>query len=186
MVDLKLDVKTHELKMPQLSSDQSKVREQNRIRQIAFKVRQKMPKDYKSYKMVAEHLLRNADRYKNVQGEVGCNDAEMKKEEICKSCVKMEFSSREKSSAEEESCTNEILKTEESVTLKKTATVEATCESVNKILREIKCLKKQNSITEQQEKFFQLKNKISTYREIARMAGVAIKSVHDWCSIPKK
>ena len=145
-----------------------------------------MPKDYKSYKMVAEHLLRNADRYKNVQGEVGCNDAEMKKEEICESCVKMEFSSPEKPSAEEESCTNGILKTEESVTLKKTATVEATCESVNKILHEIKCLKKQNRITEQQEKFFQLKNKISTYREIARIAGVAIKTVHDWCSIPKK
>ena len=38
VVDLKLDVKTHELKMPQLSSDQLKVREQNRISQIAFKV----------------------------------------------------------------------------------------------------------------------------------------------------
>ena len=46
-----------------LSEEGGKFREQNRICQIAFKVRQKMPKDYESFCKVASHLSRNADRY---------------------------------------------------------------------------------------------------------------------------
>ena len=44
-----------------------KVKEQNRIRQIAFKVRAKMPKDYKSFMQVATHLIKNAHRYHSAE-----------------------------------------------------------------------------------------------------------------------
>ena len=60
-----------------LSTD-DKVKEQNRIRQLAFKARAKMPKDYKSFCLVAEHLMRNAHRY--YQG----NSALVKKDDVKK------------------------------------------------------------------------------------------------------
>ena len=50
-------------------STEDKVREQNCIRQLAFKVRDKMPKDYKTFLLVAAHLVRNAHRYWKHEGE---------------------------------------------------------------------------------------------------------------------
>ena len=71
-------------------STEEKIREQNRIRQLAFKVRGKMPKDYKSFCQVAVHLVHNAHRYeweiepeKDVHAEVEAIVADLlKKEEI--------------------------------------------------------------------------------------------------------
>ena len=44
-------------------SPEEKIRQQNRIRQLAYKAREKMPKDYDSFMLVAAHLLKNAHRY---------------------------------------------------------------------------------------------------------------------------
>ena len=44
-------------------STEEKVRQQNRIRQMAFKARQILPKDFKSFCLVAAHLIKNAHRY---------------------------------------------------------------------------------------------------------------------------
>ena len=44
-------------------SMEDKVKEQNRIQQLAYKAREKMPKDFKSFCLVAAHLVRNAHRY---------------------------------------------------------------------------------------------------------------------------
>ena len=43
-----------------LLSTEDKIKEQNRIRQLAFKARDKMPKDFKSFCLVAAHLVKNA------------------------------------------------------------------------------------------------------------------------------
>ena len=52
-------------------SAEHKVKEQNRIRQLAFKVRGIMPKDYKSYCLVAAHLVKNAHRYWDLESKEG-------------------------------------------------------------------------------------------------------------------
>ena len=39
------------------------MKEQNQIRQLAFKARGKMPKDYKLFCLVMAHLVKNAHRY---------------------------------------------------------------------------------------------------------------------------
>ena len=49
-----LDVKSIDNKMDMANEHKSK--EQNRICQLAFKARQKMPKDYRSFCMVASHM----------------------------------------------------------------------------------------------------------------------------------
>ena len=50
-------------------SAEEKCKQQNRIHQLAFKAREKMPKDYKSFCMVAAHLTKNAHRYWNLDPE---------------------------------------------------------------------------------------------------------------------
>ena len=60
-VEVKVDCKDKSAEKI-LSTDQ-KVKEQNRIRQLAKKAREKMPKDYKSFCMVAAHPVRNAHHY---------------------------------------------------------------------------------------------------------------------------
>ena len=59
-------------------STQEKNSEQNRIRQLAFKACEKMPKDYKSFCVVAAHLMKNAHRYYNT--EEYAQNTEMKTE----------------------------------------------------------------------------------------------------------
>ena len=66
--DISEDVKRNvDIEMSQISmkteTTDDKVKEQNRICQLAFKARKKMPKDYKSFCLVAEHLAKNAHRY---------------------------------------------------------------------------------------------------------------------------
>ena len=126
-------------------SVEDKVREQNRIRQAAYKAREKMPKDYKSFCLVTAHLIRNAHRYYGAD-EVKNEEMKVTKEE------------------------NE----EETETI-----------TVNKILREIRTLKRQNRIREQQQKVILLKDQFGTYRSLSTKAGVPLKTVHEWCSEPK-
>ena len=45
------------------TSTQDKVKEQNRICHLAKTAREKMPRDYKSFCMVAAHLVKNAHRF---------------------------------------------------------------------------------------------------------------------------
>ena len=55
-VDLKVKCK----KTGNSSSTEEKVKQQNRIRQLAKTAREKMPKNYKSFCLVAAHLVKNA------------------------------------------------------------------------------------------------------------------------------
>ena len=59
------------------------------------------------------------------------------------------------------------------------------CMEVNKALRQIRTLKRQNHIREQESSVKKLKEKIGSYRDIAKLSGIALKTVHDWCSAPK-
>ena len=63
-IDLKIDCKKYEG-----CSTEEKVREQNRIRQLAKTAREKMPKDYESFHLVAAHLVKNAHRYYSNENE---------------------------------------------------------------------------------------------------------------------
>ena len=146
--DTHINVKT-EPKFAQVGmSAEEKVRQQNRIRQFAYKVREKMPKDYESYCLVAAHLIKNAHRYYNVESDV--------KSQVG---VKMEQDSND---------------------------VDSECKTVNKKLREIRTLKRQNRIIEQQEFVSELKSSTGSYRNISKTAGIALKTVHEWCSVPKE
>ena len=57
-----LDSKSN-IHVPTAVLSESKLKEQNRIRQLAFKARAKMPKDYNLFYKVAAHLFKNAHRY---------------------------------------------------------------------------------------------------------------------------
>ena len=133
-------------KIKGLSTDE-KVREQNRIRQLAFKVRERMPKDYKSFVLIAAHLVKNAHRYyapqeiENMKSEEG----EPKSVDKCNECI-----------------------------------------VVNRQLREIRTLKRQNRIREQQKMVSALKEEKGSYRTIASIAGIPLKTVHEWCAEPKE
>ena len=132
-------------------STEEKVREQNRIRQLAFKARGYMPKDYRSYCLVAAHLVKNAHRY--------YKDEDVKNEEI----------------AEQKQAFKLDPKTEK----------ETACKEVNKKLREIRTLKRQNRIREQQELVAELKVNYGTYRAIKELSGLPLKTLHEWCAKPK-
>ena len=151
-LDVKMDRKNF-----QIMSTEEKVKEQNRIRQLAFKDREKMPKDYKSFVLVAAHLIKNAHRYYSseemggVKGVLDCYSAI--------GCVLSEENSE---------------------------LSEDVCKHVNKKLREIRTLKRQNRIREQQELVVKLKQQYGTYRSLSSAAGVALKTIHCWCSEPKE
>ena len=146
-----------------LSAEQ-KVREQNRIRQFAYKVREKMPKDYESYCLVAAHLVKNAYRYKKENEEIGEVKFEVKSENDIETSAKCEV--------KQQNIAPQAINTF------------SQCQEVNKILREIRTLKRHNRIREQQEKVQKLKT-FGSYRELSRLAGIALKTVHGWCSPPK-
>ena len=137
---------------------EDKVKEQNRIRQWAFKACEKMPKDFKSFCMVAEHLAKNAHRYWDINVE----DANK---------IKLE--------AEEQ--VSKRKKTTENMDIRV-----AECMEVNKTLCEIQCLRWQNRIREQQALVSKLFSHVGTYRELSWTSGIALKTLHEWCSPPKQ
>ena len=82
--DLKRDMLVaNEMSSEQGSLKENTAKEKNHIRQLAFKAREKMPKDYKSFCLVAEHLFRNVHRYK--KEKTICEDSsEITKKEMMK------------------------------------------------------------------------------------------------------
>ena len=113
-------------------STEDKVREQNRIRQLAFKARQKMPKDYKTFCLVASHLVKNAHRYYN--GDSECNEV---KQEVKVDVKEEVMSAKIEVTSNEDSTEN--------------------CQLANKMLRSIRMLKRKNHIKEQQDLVTKLK-----------------------------
>ena len=163
-VDLKLDVKSIDHKTDEKSRE-DKIKEQNRIRQMAFRIRQKMPKDYETYCSVAEHLMKNAHRYQKPVEEIKVDEiVHVKKEETFE--VKKEIESPVKVKSDDLSLDP--------------------CKDVNKQLRTIKSLKTQNRIREQQHKVCIMKDQFGSYRDISKTAGIALKTVHSWCAAPKE
>ena len=56
----------------------------------------------------------------------------------------------------------------------------------NRKLRVIGDLKCKNRITEQQNLVDELKGNYHTYRNLASMSGISLKTVHSWCTLPKE
>ena len=133
-------------------SPEEKVKEQNRIRQLAFKARSSMPKDYKSFCLVAAHFIKNAHRYWNIEPEKA-KQMKIEAEEVSKT---------------------ENTQVSEAVLL------------VNKQLREIRTLKRQNRIHEQQCLVEKLKRDHGSYWQIAKLTSIPLKTVHEWCAEPKE
>ena len=101
-------------------SSEDKIKEQNRISQLAKTAREKMPKDYRSFCMVAAHLVKNAHHYYDSNAE------EVKQ-------VKVEDKEADLKSLEED-----IKKFEMAID------PEDKCKLVNQKLRCIRNLKRQN------------------------------------------
>ena len=57
---------------------------------------------------------------------------------------------------------------------------------VNKLLREIHCLKSQNRIREQQQKVHKLKEEYGSYRHISSLTGISLNTVHLLYANPKE
>ena len=158
--DEELDLKnilTEEVKVSpsKLLSTEEKVKQQNRVRQLAYKARKAMPKDHRMYCLVAAHLLKNAHRYCNVEPEEAAK-------------IKQEVEDVKKSVVDDENNSSAEY-----------------CREINKRLREIRTLKRQNRIAEQQALVGKLKEE-GSYRTISRLAGTPLKTVHEWCSVPKE
>ena len=120
-----------------------------------------MPKNYKSFCLVAAHLVKNAHRYYKVDEPV--------KSEDMKCTLNVPDNTHE----------------------------ENQCIKINKQLHEIRTMKWQNRIREQQKVVNQMKKKIAialqkknkdmcSFHDIASISGVPLKTVHSWCSIPKE
>ena len=148
-IDVKLDVKSNRM------SAEEKVKEQNRIRKMAMRAREKLPKYYKSFCLVTAHLVKNAHRY---YPEEKVKNDKMKDEEKC--------TTNQEQSGDGDQCPDP-------------------CKEVNQWLREIWTLKKQNRIREQQDFVTKLKAKHGSYQSLNRISGVPLKTIHCWCSIPK-
>ena len=88
MDDEDLDVKEFLPERNKCLSAKEKVKEQNRIRQLAFKAREKMPKDFKSFCLVAAHLVKNAHRYWDIGEDEAKKMKNEAEEEIEKSSLK--------------------------------------------------------------------------------------------------
>ena len=145
-------------------SAEDKVREQNRIRQLAFKARATMPKDYKSFCLVASHLVRNAHRYYSI------------KKENLDNLVKEDFQSKKDD--------NEIRSKKDDNEMENNQKGDD-ANTIHKKLREIRVLKSHNRTKEQQEKVDKLLSN-NTYRAMEKKCKVLLKTLHGWCSIPKE
>ena len=60
------------------------------------------------------------------------------------------------------------------------------CIEVQRTLHEIRMLKRQNRIHEQQDLVAKVRTKFPTYRELSKASRIALKTVHEWCSLPKE
>ena len=60
------------------------------------------------------------------------------------------------------------------------------CKDVNRFLREIRTLKRQNRINEQQHLVTKLREIHGSYRSLSSKSGIPLKTVHQWCSSPKE
>ena len=149
-VDVKIDCKTQNK-----VSTREKVREQNRICQLAKTAREKMQKDYQSFCLVAAHLVRNAHRYYS--------------EANCKQTMKSEEN-----------------KSEEKLQDVPMSDAEEICNDVHQKLCVIRSLKHQNRIKEQQDMVTKLRNIYGSYRNLKKISGHPLKTLHDWCSPPKE
>ena len=150
-------------------SPEGKVKEKNRIRQLAFKARDKMPKDYKSFCLVVDHLARNAHRYYNNKGGPDPSKAIIK-------CDSVKIDVKQESLPPEDRCHQPC----------QSDATSNQCKDVNKLLREIRTFKRQNRILEQQERVEKLKKLEGTYRSISAASGMPSKTVHEWCATPKQ
>ena len=56
----------------------------------------------------------------------------------------------------------------------------------NKKLCVISDLECKNHINEQQQLVTELKDNLHTYRNLSFMSGISLKTVFDWCSVPKE
>ena len=61
-----------------------------------------------------------------------------------------------------------------------------TFKEMNQKVREVCTLKKQNRVCEQQKLVSELKQNCHSFRKLAKISGVSVKSVHNWCSRPQK
>ena len=133
-----------------------------------------MPKDYKSFCLVASHLVKNAHRYykedcKTVMEPEG-NDvgSKVKGEIFDERGPKSKLDDLQQMKGE---CDGQGMSDESN--------------DVHCILREIWTLKRQNRIIEQQALIVKLKDRNGSYRCISKSSGIPLKTVHDWCSLPK-
>ena len=163
-------------------NDQEKLREQNRIRQLAFKLWQKLPKDYETFCKVASHLYKNAHRYGNTVNEIVAKpEPECKLENIVVKKEEIDVKQEQLDDAKQEQLRGGK---QEELTGMKTEVMDPPKE-INKQLRTIQSLKKKNRIREQQQLVAKLKSSYGSYRSISNLAGIALKTVHQWCSKPK-
>ena len=63
--------------------------------------------------------------------------------------------------------------------------IDELCKEINKCFRQICTLKKQNRINEQQQLVMKLKQNHGSYRSLSAKSGIPLKTVHQWCCIPK-
>ena len=133
-----------------------------------------MPKDYKSFCMVAAHLVKNAHRYYNIE------DSELKEEVISK--VKQEVDSEDVPITHGNDVKHS-LKQKYAMQLGDDMDID---QIGSKMLRSIRALKKQNPVQEQQDLVTKLKELVGTYREIAKVTKTPLKTVHDWCKKPQE
>ena len=61
-----------------------------------------------------------------------------------------------------------------------------TFKKANQKVNEVRVLKSRNRIDEQTERVAELKQSYHKYRQMARMSGLSLKTVHNWCSKPKE
>ena len=124
-----IDIKISEISVKKRGPPEDKLKEKSRIRQLAFKSREKMPKDYKSFCLVTAHLARNAHRYYKESEQ----------------SLPQEFISEV--TAKSKNVTTQPKQENQNVT----DGMSDKCKDINKMLREIRTLKKQNRIIEQQD-----------------------------------
>ena len=164
---------------------EGKSKEQNRILQLAFKARDKMPRDYETFQQVAAHLVRNAHHYyksdesMQSQPKMETIKEKVKCEEVMGEEIKIENVKTEMKTELDTKCTDSIIRNNNECPAMK-------CKDINKVLREIKTLKRQYRILEQQELFMKLKQSVGSYRAISADSGIPLKTLHSWCSVPKE
>ena len=56
----------------------------------------------------------------------------------------------------------------------------------NKRICEVRDLKGKNRVCEHQERVASLKKNYHSFRNMSLMSGISLKTVHNWCSLPKQ